>query len=75
MWHSRLRVSFVTEAAWVAAVAWVQSLVQELPHSMGEAKKKKACYLPDTIVNTGYKTVNRKLLSFLWTSESSKRIR
>ena len=27
--------------AWVAALAWVQSLTQELPHAMSEAKKKK----------------------------------
>ena len=29
-------------AAWVAAVVWVQSLVQKLPHAMGMAKNKKA---------------------------------
>ena len=27
--------------AWVAAVAWVQSLAQELPHATGSDKKKK----------------------------------
>ena len=31
----------VPAAAWVTAVACVQSLAQELPHSMSAAKKKK----------------------------------
>ena len=31
----------VAAAARVAAVAWVQSLAQELPHATGMAKKKK----------------------------------
>ena len=31
----------VTAAAWVTAVAQVQSLARELPHATGEAKKRK----------------------------------
>ena len=30
-----------TEAAWVTAVVWNQSLAQDLLHDMDEAKKKK----------------------------------
>ena len=33
--------SVVTAAARLTAMAWVQSLVQELPHALGAAKKKK----------------------------------
>ena len=33
---------FITTAAGVAAVAWVPSLVQELPCAVGMAKKKKS---------------------------------
>jgi len=31
----------VTAAAWVTAVAWVPSLVQEIQHAIGAAKGKK----------------------------------
>ena len=37
MWHSGLRSDVVTAAAWVAAVAWVQSLAQEVPRAKGMA--------------------------------------
>ena len=33
--------SIVTAAAWIAAVAQVQSLAWELPHAAGVTKKKK----------------------------------
>ena len=33
--------SIVTAATWVTAVALVPSLVQEFPHAIGIAKKKK----------------------------------
>ena len=35
--------SIITDAAWVAATTWVHSLAWELIHSVGTAKKKKAC--------------------------------
>ena len=33
--------SLVTAVAWVMVVAWVASLVGELPHAVGAAKRKK----------------------------------
>ena len=41
LWCSMLGSNVVTGAVWVAIVAWVWSLAQELPHAMGAAKKKK----------------------------------
>ena len=41
MWLSGLRTSIVTAVAQVAAVTWVQSLVQELPHAVVTAKKSQ----------------------------------
>ena len=39
----------VTTEAWIAAVAWVQSLTQELPHAVDTAKKKKIISLLEKI--------------------------
>ena len=37
LWHNGSGI--VTPVAWVAAVAWVQSLACELPHVAGQSKK------------------------------------
>ena len=36
--------------AWVVAVAWVQSLAQELPYAAGMAKKQKEYILAQTLL-------------------------
>ena len=41
LWLSRLRIQHCHCSGWIAAVAWVQSLAQELLHATGVAKKKK----------------------------------
>ena len=41
LWCSRLRIKCCHCSSWVAVVAWVWFLAQELPHAMGVAKKKK----------------------------------
>ena len=46
----------VAAAAWVAAVAWLQSLAGEIPHAVGAAKKKHMvvtfmCQLGQAIVS------------------------
>lgn len=38
-WHSGLRIVIAVD--WVAAVAQVPSVAQELPHATGGAKKQK----------------------------------
>ena len=43
MWHSWGRTRVVTAVAQVTAVVQVRSLAQELPHAVGEAKKKVEC--------------------------------
>ena len=42
LWHSRLRTGIVGvgAVAQAAAVAWVQSLAWELPHSVDKQKKR-----------------------------------
>ena len=42
MWLIRLRLSIVTLAPWVAAVAWVRSLARELPHAVAKKIIEKA---------------------------------
>ena len=41
LWHSGLRI-VLTALARVAAMTWVQSLIQELTHAAGMAKKDMA---------------------------------
>ena len=41
LWHSGLRIGIVTAAAWIAAVAQVQSLAWELPHAAGVTRSKQ----------------------------------
>ena len=40
-WLSRLRLQHCHRNGLVTAVTWVQSLAQELPRALGEAKKEK----------------------------------
>ena len=42
LWLSRLRIWYCHCSGQVTAVAWVQSLAQELPHAVGTALPEKA---------------------------------
>jgi len=50
----------VTAPAWVATVVWVWSLIQELPHATGTAKKEKKIQNKQTQFSPLYQNLTMK---------------